>query len=127
MWGILKSLIGGGVSWLQANQEIKRSEMEARAKLIQSESTHNHEWELASLADKDRWLRRISFVMLSAPFVWALWDPVAVQNYFEVALGAVPEWYVKMYGAVVGGVWGVAALKNSVPGLIGGIKKAIRG
>ena len=60
------------------------------------------------------------------PFLWALFDPVAVEVYFTLALGAMPEWYIQLYGAMVGGVWGISALKNTAPGLIGGIVKAVK-
>jgi hypothetical protein len=37
-----------------------------------------------------------------------------------------PEWYIQMFGAMVGGVWGISALKNTAPALIGGIIKAVK-
>ncbi len=109
-----------------ANLNIKLAEKENIARLLQSKDDNNHEWEMANLTDKDKWLRRISFVMFSAPFVWALFDPTAVQDYFNVALGSMPEWYIQLYAAIVGGVWGFAALKNNIPALVGGISQAIR-
>lgn len=110
----------------QADLDIKLAEKQNRARLLQSESDNNHEWEMANLTDKDKWLRRISFGMFSAPFIWALFDPTGVKNYFEVALAAMPEWYIQLYAGMVGGVWGFAALKNSVPAIVGGIKRAIK-
>lgn len=110
----------------EADLKIKLAEKENRARLLQSESDNNHEWEMANLTDKDKWLRRISFAMFSGPFVWALFDPTGVKEYFEVALAVMPEWYIQLYAGMVGGVWGFAALKNSVPGIIGGIKRAIK-
>jgi hypothetical protein len=109
----------------EADMEIQLAEKQNRARLLQSESDNNHEWEMANLTDKDKWLRRISFTMFSAPFIWALFDPSGVKAYFEVALDAMPEWYIQLYAGMVGGVWGFAALKNSVPAIIGGIKKAL--
>jgi len=99
---------------------------EIRARFRRDKQSYNHAWEMASLADKDKWLRRISFSMFSAPFVWALFDPVGVETYFTIALSSVPSWWLEMYGAMVGGVWGISALKNTMPALVGGVAKALR-
>jgi len=130
MIGIIGSLLGpiiGGVKdYVKTGQEIKKAEKENRARLMRDKQSNNHDWEMASLADKDKWLRRISFSMFSAPFVWALFDPVGVETYFTIALSSVPSWWLEMYGAMVGGVWGISALKNTMPALVGGVAKALR-
>jgi hypothetical protein len=131
MFGLIGSLLGpvvGGVKdYVLGEQEIKKAEKENRARLLRDTTSNNHEWEMANLTDKDKWLRRISFSMFSAPFFWALVDPEGVQQYFSVALSAMPEWYIQMFGAMVGGVWGISALKNTAPALVGGVVKAIKG
>lgn len=116
----------GRVKIKEADLNIKLAEKQNRARLLQSSQDNNHEWEMANLTDKDKWLRRISFGMFSAPFVWALFDPEGVRRYFEEALAVMPEWYIQLYAGMVGGVWGFAALKNSVPSIVGGIKKALK-
>tara|TARA_R110002126_G_scaffold64443_1_gene165059 strand:- start:396 stop:791 length:396 start_codon:yes stop_codon:yes gene_type:complete len=123
---ILGPIIGGVRDYVATGQEIKKAEKENRARLLSDKQTHNSEWEMASLTDKDKWLRRGSFTMFAAPFFWALYDPAAVEQYFNVALSAMPEWYIQMFGAMVGGVWGISALKNTAPALIGGVIKAFR-
>jgi|TARA_R110002124_G_scaffold59277_1_gene163990 hypothetical protein len=124
--GLVKPLVGGVVDYVTTGQEIKKAEKENRARLMRDKQSNNHDWEMASLADKDKWLRRISFSMFSAPFVWALFDPVGVETYFTIALSSVPSWWLEMYGAMVGGVWGISALKNTMPALVGGVAKALR-
>lgn len=124
--GLAKPLISGVVDYVSTGQEIRKAEKENKARLMRDKASNNHEWEMASLADKDRWLRRISFAMFSAPFIWALFDPVGVETYFTIALSSVPEWWLELYGAMVGGVWGISALKNSMPALVGGVVKAVR-
>ena len=110
----------------KAELDINLAEKENRARLLREKSTNNHEWEMANLADKDRWLRRGSFVIFTAPFLWALFDPTGVKQYFDIALDSMPDWYIQMYAAIIGGVWGFSALKNSLPAMIGGIKKAFK-
>ncbi|BAQ85479.1 Protein of unknown function (DUF3154) [uncultured Mediterranean phage uvMED] len=124
--GLARPLIGGVVDYVSTGQEIRKAEKENKARLMRDKASNNHEWEMASLADKDRWLRRISFAMFSAPFIWALFDPVGVETYFTIALSSVPEWWLELYAAMIGGVWGISALKNSMPALVGGVVKAVR-
>jgi hypothetical protein len=123
---IFTSWNDGRVELKKADLDIKKAEKENIARLLRDEQGNNHEWEMANLTDKDKWLRRISFGMFSAPFVWALFEPEGVKEYFEIALASMPEWYIQLYAAMVGGVWGFAALKNSLPSVVGGIKKAIK-
>ena len=123
---LARPLIGGAMDYFKTGQEIKAAEKENRARLLRDTETNNHEWEMAQLTDKDKWLRRISFSMFSAPFLWALFDPAGVEVYFNVALTSMPEWYVKIYASMVGGVWGVSALKNTAPALVNGVAKALR-
>lgn len=123
---LVKPLVGGVVNYVQTGQEIKKAEKENRARLLRDKQSNNHDWEMANLTDKDKWLRRISFSMFSAPFVWALFDPLAVEMYFTLALSAMPEWYIQLYAGMIGGVWGIAALKNTAPALVAGIVKAVK-
>ena len=123
---LVKPLVGGVVNYVQTGQEIKKAEKENRARLLRDKQSNNHDWEMANLSDKDKWLRRISFSMVSAPFVWALFDPLAVEMYFTLALSAMPEWYIQLYAGMIGGVWGIAALKNTAPALVAGIVKAVK-
>ena len=123
---LVKPLVGGVVNYVQTGQEIKKAEKENRARLLRDKQSNNHDWEMANLTDKDKWLRRISFSMFSAPFVWALFDPLAVEMYFTLALSAMPEWYIQLYAGMIGGVWGIAALKNTAPALVEGIVKAVK-
>ena len=123
---LLKPVIGGVVNYVQGEQDIKKAEKENKARLLRDTNSNNHEWEMANLTDKDKWLRRISFAVFVFPLIWAAFDPVAVQTYFDVALQALPSWYIQIVLSMVGGIWGISVLKNSVPALVGGVVKAIR-
>lgn len=109
----------------EQERELRRAEMENKARMLRDSQADNHEWEMANLTDKDKWLRRGSYIMFSAPFIWAFIDPAGVEQYFAVALTSMPDWYVKTYVGMVGGIWGIAQLKNSIPGIINGVKKAV--
>ena len=124
--GILGPIVNGVKDYVMSEQEMKKAEKQNKARLLLDTNSNNHEWEMANLTDKDKWLRRISFCIFVFPLVWAAFDPVAVQAYFQVALTVMPEWYVQIVLSMVGGIWGISVLKNSVPALIGGITKAVR-
>ena len=130
MLGLLGNVLGPVVSgvkdYVMAQQDLKKAEVENKARLLRDKHSNNHEWEMANLRDKDKWLRRLSFAVFTAPLIWAAFDPIGVQAYFDVALKAMPEWYVQIVLSMVGGIWGISVLKNSVPALVGGVVKAIR-
>ncbi len=100
----------------KAGRENKRKIADAiainKVKLALDENTNNAAWEMAQIEGKDKFLRRVSFFMLSAPFMVAIVAPQAVQDYFTVALAAMPEWYQYTYMSIVGAVWGISEFKK---------------
>lgn len=123
----LVGTIGGWVNdSFKHKRELAAAEAENKARLLRDEQSHNSAWEMANLTDKDQGLRRVCFGIFITPFFWAMFDPQAVTNYFQVVLNAMPEWYVQIVIAMVGGIWGISALKNVVPSIIGQSIKALR-
>lgn len=129
--GTLVTSIGSMISnWIKgrqdiqkAKQQMKLAEIANRARLLQAKENNNHEWEMAALADKDKWIRRISFIMFSAPFIIAIIAPEHVANYFKVALTPIPEWFKNVFVAINGSVWGISALKNPLSQIAGSLKR----
>lgn len=117
-WGWLIGIAGEFVKDWRQGRESKRKVREAvtenKVRLAQSEQSHNAAWEMAALEGRDTLLRRASFAMLSAPFLWALFDPAGVSEYFTVALVALPDWYVQAYMGVLAAVWGLAELRSRI-------------
>ena len=124
--GVLGPVVNGVKDYVLSKQELKKAEVENKARLLRDKHSNNHEWEMANLRDKDKWLRRASFAIFMTPMIWAAFDPTAVQLYFQVALNAMPEWYLEIVFTMCSAIWGVSALKNSVPALVGGVVKAFR-
>lgn len=126
MWEAILKLAAAPFSIWQKKLETAAAIEDNKARLARSKNSNNHEWEMASLQDKDRWLRRISFII----FVWPI-TPIAalrpdwVIAYYD-ALSPIPEWNLQIIMIMIGGIWGVSELKNSLPALVGGIKKAIK-
>lgn len=96
----------------QNAREVKRAVTENRIRLAQSEQTHNHNWEMAALEGRDTLLRRVSFMLLTFPLLWAGFDPQGAGQYFTGALGALPDWYVQAYLGVLAAIWGLTELRK---------------
>lgn len=120
---LLSTAADGIVDHFKDQRAIKKAETENKIRLMQSEQSHNQDWEMASLRDKDKWLRRISFAI----FIWPI-TPIAaiapswILKYYE-ALEAIPEWNLQLIMIMIGGIWGVAELKQSLPGIVGFLTK----
>lgn len=95
----------------QNQREVERAVAENRIRLAQAAETHNQEWEMRALEGRDNFLRRASFVIWSAPLLWAAFDAPGASAFFRESLAALPEWYVGGYLAVTGAIWGLAELK----------------
>ena len=111
--------IGGWINdGLKQKREIAAAAAENTIRLLKDEQSNNSAWEMATLQDKDKWLRWASFCLFTFPMVWAVFDPVGAANYFNVTLAALPDWYKQVYLGITGGIWGISALKNAVPSIV---------
>lgn len=96
-----------------------------RARLARDKETNNHDWEMASLADKDKGLRYVSYSIFALPILITVVHPGQGQEIFT-NLELVPDWWVKTFVSINGGVWGIIELKRAAPALISAIKGAIK-
>ena len=114
--GIITSLIsdiaGDWKSKRADKRKLNAAVTENKIRLASSKQSHNQNWEMAQLEGKDDLLRRVSFVLLSFPIVWAFVDPVKVEAVFNTALAAIPDWYQYMYVAMIGAIWGISELRK---------------
>jgi len=129
MFSFITGLFGIGKQYLENKKEEKKEKhnlkmqgIKNRARLLQDTQTNNAEWEMRVLENKDMILQRLSFLMFSMPFIVAMFKPELVKSYFDIALASMPEWYIQIFVAIIGGVWGLAELKNGLPGILSAIK-----
>ena len=113
--GAYTSYQDGRTKIKKAKIDMHVAEIENKARLLRDEGSHNHEWEMASLKDKDKWLRRVSFAI----FVWPITPigvlfPETVAEYYTM-LSFIPEWNLQIIMIMIGGVWGVSELKQTIP------------
>ncbi len=127
---LIGSLFSLGSTWLKGRNERQKSQIEMdkaeaenTARLLRDKDAYNSAWEIATLRDKDKLLRRTSFVMFAAPLVLAIFDPSAVKEYFTIAIASMPDWWIKSFMAITGSIWGLSSLKNIIPSLLSSFKK----
>jgi len=136
MFGIgslIGSVVNLGSTWLEGRNERQKSKIEMDkaeaeniARLLRDKESNNSAWEIATLRDKDKLLRRTSFVMFAAPLVLAMFDPAAVKEYFNLAIHAMPDWWIKSFMGITGSIWGLSSLKNIVPSLLDSFRSGKR-
>jgi hypothetical protein len=114
--------------WLKNNGEVKAAKhtrklavINNQARLATDEQSNNHEWEMANLQDKDNSLRWCSFWLFALPILLTVFFPGKGAIVFT-NLELVPQWWIKVFVSMVGGIWGIVELKKSVPQLIAAIR-----
>ncbi len=138
---IISAVSGVGKQWLhnkaeksKAKHNLQMSEINNRARLMQSQSEANHEWEMAALRQSSIGLKWASFSLFALPIIFTVAAPFFGGNE-AVALmwknfNAVPEGWMRIYYAITGGIWGIATLKDmgATPNaLMNGIKQLCKG
>lgn len=129
MWSLLIEPIK---IWLTTRKEKQQAKAQRdiavinnQARLASDEQSNNHDWEMANLADKDKGLRYISYSMISLPILITVLAPERGQAIFN-NLELVPDWWVQIFIAINGGVWGIVELKRAAPALISAVKGALK-
>ena len=93
-----------------------------QARLAQDKQSNNHAWEMASLQDKDKFLRYLSFFLFTSPILIAVGSPETATELFE-RLKEIPSWLLQIWFYMIAGVWGIASIKDSVPQIIASFRK----
>ena len=93
-----------------------------QARLAGDKESHNHEWEMASLRNKDNALRWVSFWLFALPVVITVIAPEYGAVIFK-NLELVPDWFVRVLISMIGGIWGIVELKKAVPQIVSAWKK----
>lgn len=118
LFGIVKDGIASWRETKKAKHDMSLAEIENKARLLRDKEANNHEWEMASLTDKDKWVRRTSFIIFCAPFIVAIFAPDHVKTYFDTAISAIPAWFRDVFVSINGAIWGLSALKNPLSQVI---------
>jgi hypothetical protein len=108
-------------TWFKNRGQVKKAEHERdlaviqnQARLANDKESHNHEWEMASLKNKDNSLRWVSFWLFAAPVVITVISPEHGAPIFK-NLELVPDWFKGVLISMIGGIWGIVELKKAIP------------
>ena len=131
MWTSLFGFLSTPVNtWLKNRGEVKAAKhtrdlavITNQARLASDKESHNHEWEMASLKDKDNALRWVSFWLFALPVVVTVIAPEYGAEIFK-NLELVPDWFVRVLISMIGGIWGIIELKKAVPQIISSFKSS---
>jgi len=118
------SVIDGVVGLLKGKQEIKKASNQHRAKLAESDQTHNQIWELKQLENAG-WKDDVLFYAIIAMYVYSAIDPDGAAEVFK-RWDELPDWWITITGWMVAAVLGIKKLGDYLPGLIRGIRTAIK-
>lgn len=119
---IITSLIDRKREKTKARHDRDLAVINNQARLASSKAEFNHSWEMASLKDKDVFLRNLSFILFTSPVLIAVLAPVYAAEMFT-NLKQIPEWLLHIWFYMISGVWGIATLKDSVTEIVHNIRK----
>ena len=115
--------------WIKNRGEVKIAKhtrtlavINNQARLASDIQSNNHEWEMASLQNQDTSLRWCSFWLFALPILITVISP-EYGAVIWVNLELVPEWFVTVFIAMIGGIWGIVELKKAIPQITAAFKK----
>ncbi len=109
---LAKTLASGWMGNIKAKQQLKAAVVTRKLEMIADTASYNEQWELAALQDSDRWIKRLSFLLLSAPLVTSIFLPAQTQGYITHILGTLPVWYTTAYMGMLSSIWAVKSLQS---------------
>lgn len=105
-----------------AKHERDMAILQSQARIAQDKLAFDHAWEMASLQDKDKGLRYLSFIMFTSPILVAVVSPLHGVELFD-RLELVPDWILQIWFYMIAGIWGIASLKDTVPQIIQSMRR----
>lgn len=118
------SIITGITGYFKRKQAIKQAVTDNKIRLAQDQQSHNHAWEMRSLESngaKDD----VLFYAIIGLFVWSAIDPDGARVVFD-NWETLPDWLLEITGWLVASVLGVKKIGDYLPGLISGVKNAVK-
>ncbi len=109
---LVKTIAGGFMENMKAKQQLKAAVTTRKLEMIADKQSYNEQWELTALQDSDRWIKRMSFLLLSAPLITAIFMPAQTQSYITHVLGTLPVWYTTAYMGMLSSIWAVKSLQS---------------
>ena len=121
----LAAVVKSGTGIIKRRQDLKTAKTENEARLLRDEQSHNQAWEMRALTNAG-WKDEALFILIMAMWVYSAIDPEGAKVVFENWKEAIPEWYRKITMWLVASIIGVKKIGDYLPGVIVGIKSAMR-
>ena len=121
--GLFKTIIGGFSDHFEGKRKIKQAIVDNKIRLARSAQDHNQEWEMKQLENAG-YKDDVLFYAFIAMFVWAGIDSDGARKFFE-NLEVLPDWFIKIWFAVVASVLGIKKIGDYLPGMISGVKEIL--
>ena len=121
-FGIVKEWITGKQEEAKQKRELQAANAQRRKELILDKTQKDADWELAALADKDRFGRRLLLLSTITPVIITAVAP-AYGAAIWAALATVPQAYYGVIGVVYAFYFG----SKNAPELLAKFAEAIRG
>ena len=118
------TIVGGIKDHFEDKRKVKQAITDNKIRLARSAQDHNQDWEMKQLENAG-YKDDVLFYAFIAMFVWAGLDPDGARKFFE-NLEVLPDWFIKIWFAVVASVLGVKKIGDYRPGMISGIKEVLK-
>lgn len=93
-----------------ASHERKMAAEQRLKELALDKSAKDSLWALEQIRRTDKWMRRISFVLVWTPMIAGAFYPEETRMYFTNVMSAVPEWYVAVFVGMMMAIFGLREL-----------------
>ena len=122
--GLVTTIVGGIKDHFEGKRKVKQAITDNKIRLARSAQDHNQDWEMKQLENAG-YKDDILFYAFIAMFVWSGIDPEGAGKFFE-NLKILPDWFIKIWFAVVASVLGIKKIGDYLPGMISGIKDILK-
>lgn len=109
---LVKTVADGWLGHIKAKQQLRAAVVTRKLEMIADKQHYNEQWELAALQDSDRLIKRLSFLLLSAPLITSIFMPAQTESYITHVLGTLPVWYTTAYMGMLSSIWAVKSLQS---------------
>ncbi len=109
---LVKTVANGWLGHIKAKQQLRAAVVTRKLEMIADKQHYNEQWELAALQDSDRLIKRLSFLLLSAPLITSIFMPAQTESYITHVLGTLPVWYTTAYMGMLSSIWAVKSLQS---------------
>jgi|GEM_PF-3064341 len=119
----VSDIVSGWFSLKKSQLQTQRDIEANKSRLALSTESNNSAWEMADLANSDKWLKRILTALIIWPIIHCNFDAAAVAQYFSALANSIPGWWLSLFILIFSNVFGISPMRNSILSIIAAAKK----